>query len=68
MSGTIETPSTSSASNRWLLSADRLSNTPSHRDGIDAKKELQYRQLAASVIQEMGEELNRLVKDHRGRM
>lgn len=53
---------------RWLFTADRLRNTPSHRDGFDEAKEIRYRQQAAGFIQEMGERLNHHVKDQRGRM
>lgn len=43
---------------RWYFSKDQLENTPSKRFGIDADKELSYRQIAANLIQEMGQRLH----------
>jgi len=43
---------------RWYFSKDQLENTPSKRVGIDADKELSYRQNAANLIQEMGQRLH----------
>jgi len=41
----------------WIFSRDQLENTPSRKDGMDAKKELSYRQQAANLIQDMGQRL-----------
>lgn len=43
---------------RWYFSKEQLENTPSKRFGIDADKELSYRQIAANLIQEMGQRLH----------
>lgn len=43
---------------RWYFSKDQLENTPSKKFGIDADKELSYRQIAANLIQEMGQRLH----------
>lgn len=43
---------------RWYFSKEQLENTPSKRSGIDADKELSYRQIAANLIQEMGQRLH----------
>ncbi|XP_058478541.1 cyclin-T2b isoform X1 [Solea solea] len=45
-------------SNKWLFSREQLDNTPSRRCGIEADKELSYRQQAANLIQDMGQRLN----------
>ena len=47
----------SMAANRWLFTADQLANTPSRKCGIDGEKESNYRQQAASLIQDMGQRL-----------
>ena len=39
---------------RWIFTKDQLLNTPSRKSGIDATRELFYRQITASLIQEMG--------------
>lgn len=41
----------------WIFSKEELQNTPSRKCGIDAEKELAYRQQAASMIQDMGQRL-----------
>ncbi|KAH9526255.1 Cyclin-T2 [Dermatophagoides farinae] len=48
---------------RWYFTKDELENSPSRRFGIDAEKELSYRQQAANLIQDMGQKLkvNQLV-------
>ncbi|KAH9420891.1 Cyclin-T2 [Dermatophagoides pteronyssinus] len=48
---------------RWYFTKDELENSPSRRCGIDAEKELSYRQQAANLIQDMGQKLkvNQLV-------
>ncbi|XP_050437370.1 cyclin-T1-like [Adelges cooleyi] len=43
---------------RWYFTKEQLENTPSKRFGIDADKELSYRQFAANLIQEMGQRLH----------
>lgn len=44
-------------SKRWIFTAEQLQNTPSRKDGVDGKKELYYRQQAASTIQDLGQKL-----------
>ncbi|KAK3584410.1 hypothetical protein CHS0354_023252 [Potamilus streckersoni] len=45
------------AGDRWIFAKTSLMNTPSRKNGIDIDKELSYRQLAASLIQDMGQRL-----------
>jgi len=45
------------AANRWSFTVDQLANTPSRKCGIDGEKESNYRQQAASLIQDMGQRL-----------
>ncbi|KAF0292990.1 Cyclin-T2 [Amphibalanus amphitrite] len=42
---------------RWFFSKEKLVNTPSKKDGIDMRKELFYRQQAATLVQDMGQKL-----------
>ena len=42
---------------RWLFTKEELVNTPSRKAGIDAEKELNYRQQCANLIQDMGQKL-----------
>ena len=42
---------------RWLFTKEELQNTPSRKAGIDAEKELNYRQQCANLIQDMGQKL-----------
>ncbi|XP_011149787.2 cyclin-T isoform X2 [Harpegnathos saltator] len=42
---------------KWYFTKEQLANTPSRRCGIDADKELSYRQQAANFIQDMGQRL-----------
>ena len=42
---------------RWVFTQNELSNTPSRKSGVDADKELSYRQQAANFIQDMGQRL-----------
>lgn len=42
---------------RWYFTKSELKNSPSRADGVDFDKELSYRQLTASMIQEMGHRL-----------
>ena len=42
---------------RWFFSKEKLANTPSKKDGIDMRKELFYRQQAATLVQDMGQKL-----------
>ncbi|XP_014663348.1 PREDICTED: cyclin-T-like isoform X2 [Priapulus caudatus] len=43
---------------RWCFTKEQITNSPSRRCGIDAEKELSYRQQAANLIQDMGQRLN----------
>uniref|UniRef100_A0A8D2J604 Cyclin T2 n=1 Tax=Varanus komodoensis TaxID=61221 RepID=A0A8D2J604_VARKO len=43
---------------RWFFSREQLESTPSRRCGVEADKELSYRQQAANLIQDMGQRLN----------
>jgi cyclin T len=43
--------------NRWVFTAEQLADTPSKKFGIDGEKESNYRQQAASLIQDMGQKL-----------
>ncbi|XP_059609543.1 cyclin-T isoform X2 [Phlebotomus argentipes] len=42
---------------RWYFTTEQLQNSPSRKCGIDADKELVYRQQTAYLIQEMGQSL-----------
>ncbi|XP_006011564.1 cyclin-T2 isoform X2 [Latimeria chalumnae] len=46
------------STSRWFYTREQLENTPSRRCGVEADKELSYRQQAANLIQEMGQRLN----------
>ena len=46
------------AEHQWYFSKDQLTHTPSRRAGLDADKELSYRQQAANFIQDMGQKLS----------
>jgi len=46
-----------SVENRWIFTSEQLSNTPSRKCGLDNEKESNYRQQAASLIQDMGQKL-----------
>ncbi|XP_019958941.1 cyclin-T2b isoform X2 [Paralichthys olivaceus] len=45
-------------STKWLFTREQLENTPSRRCGIEADRELSYRQQAANLIQDIGQKLN----------
>ncbi|KAL7369602.1 hypothetical protein ABVT39_003160 [Epinephelus coioides] len=45
-------------STKWLFTREQLENTPSRRSGIEADRELSYRQQAANLIQDIGQRLN----------
>ncbi|XP_033835078.1 cyclin-T2b isoform X1 [Periophthalmus magnuspinnatus] len=45
-------------STKWLFTREQLDNTPSRRFGIEADRELSYRQQAANLIQDIGQRLN----------
>ena len=45
------------ADEKWYFTKEQLAETPSRRCGIDADKELSYRQQAANFIQDMGQRL-----------
>lgn len=42
---------------RWYLTVEQLQNSPSRQSGIDVDQELKHRQLAAYLIQDMGQRL-----------
>lgn len=42
---------------KWYFTKEQLQNSPSRRCGLDADKELAYRQQAANLIQDMGQRL-----------
>ncbi|KAJ8679862.1 hypothetical protein QAD02_015649 [Eretmocerus hayati] len=42
---------------KWYFTKEQLANTPSRKNGINADKELSYRQQAANFIQDMGQRL-----------
>ncbi|XP_068621904.1 cyclin-T isoform X2 [Battus philenor] len=42
---------------KWYFTKEHLQNSPSRRCGLDADKELAYRQQAANLIQDMGQRL-----------
>uniref|UniRef100_A0AAX7SW73 Cyclin-like domain-containing protein n=1 Tax=Astatotilapia calliptera TaxID=8154 RepID=A0AAX7SW73_ASTCA len=46
------------SSSKWFFTREQLENTPSRRSGVDADRELSYRQQAANLIQDMGQRLN----------
>ncbi|XP_078537936.1 cyclin-T2 isoform X1 [Lissotriton helveticus] len=46
------------AASRWFFTREQLDSTPSRRCGLEADKELSYRQQAANLIQDMGQRLN----------
>ncbi|KAJ3584231.1 hypothetical protein NHX12_014727 [Muraenolepis orangiensis] len=49
----------SSSPSKWLFSREQLDgSTPSRRCGVEADRELSYRQQAANLIQDMGQRLN----------
>ncbi|XP_075685317.1 cyclin-T2 isoform X2 [Rhinoderma darwinii] len=43
---------------RWFFTREQLDSSPSRRCGVEADKELSYRQQAANLIQDMGQRLN----------
>ncbi|XP_053311533.1 cyclin-T1 [Spea bombifrons] len=45
-------------SSRWYFTREQLDRSPSRRAGLDADKELLYRQQAANLLQDMGQRLN----------
>uniref|UniRef100_A0A131YXK9 Cyclin T n=1 Tax=Rhipicephalus appendiculatus TaxID=34631 RepID=A0A131YXK9_RHIAP len=45
------------AAERWYFTKEQLALTPSRKCGLDADKELSYRQQAANLIQDMGQRL-----------
>lgn len=47
----------SDAREQWYFSADELQNSPTRKCGVEADKELSYRQQTAYLIQEMGQHL-----------
>lgn len=46
-----------SKDSRWYFKVEQLQNSPSRSHGIDADKELDLRQQAAYLIQDMGQRL-----------
>lgn len=49
--------SSESKDQRWYFTIEQLQNSPSRVQGIDADKELELRQQAAYLIQDMGQRL-----------
>ena len=47
----------SEGQDRWYFTKEELQRTPSVLSGIDAAKELSYRQQSANLIQDMGQRL-----------
>ncbi|XP_001634968.3 cyclin-T1 isoform X2 [Nematostella vectensis] len=47
-----------SSDERWYFTKEQLQNSPSRRMGMDAERELSYRQQAATLIQDMGQRLS----------
>ncbi|XP_061571674.1 cyclin-T2-like [Cololabis saira] len=45
-------------STKWLFAREQLDSTPSRRCGLEADRELSYRQQAANLIQDIGQRLN----------
>lgn len=45
------------AGERWIFSREEIANSPSRKCGMDAEKELNYRQQTANMIQDMGQKL-----------
>lgn len=45
------------AQEKWYFTKDQLQNSASRKCGLDADKELAYRQQAANLIQDMGQRL-----------
>ncbi|MEE6489074.1 hypothetical protein FKM82_015478 [Ascaphus truei] len=43
---------------RWFFTREQLESTPSRHCGVEADKELSYRQQAANLVQDMGQRLN----------
>lgn len=45
-------------STKWLFTREQLGSSPSRRCGVEADRELSYRQQAANLIQDIGQRLN----------
>lgn len=45
----------SNRDSKWYFTVEQLQNSPSRSQGIDADKEIDLRQQAAYLIQEMGQ-------------
>lgn len=45
------------AEHRWVFTKEEIANTPSRKCGIGSDKELNYRQQAANLMQDMGQQL-----------
>lgn len=45
------------AQEKWYFTKEQLQTSPSRKCGLDADKELAYRQQAANLIQDMGQRL-----------
>lgn len=43
---------------RFYFTAEQLQSSPSKKNGMDPDQELQYRQRAANLIQDMGQRLH----------
>lgn len=47
-----------SSQSRFYFTPEQLASSPSRKCGMDADQELQYRQRAANLIQDMGQRLH----------
>ncbi|ELU01607.1 hypothetical protein CAPTEDRAFT_163652, partial [Capitella teleta] len=45
------------AGDRWIFSREQIAQSPSRKCGMDAEKELNYRQQTANMVQDMGQRL-----------
>lgn len=57
LSSLSSSTTTESKDSRWFLTLEQIQNSPSRRDGVTADQELNYRQKAAYLIQDMGQKL-----------
>ncbi|XP_076018011.1 cyclin-T2a [Genypterus blacodes] len=46
------------SSSKWFFTREQLETTPSRHSGVEADRELSYRQQAANLVQDMGQRLN----------
>lgn len=55
--GLIEDETPQQDPQRWFFTKEQLENTPSRKVGLEADKELMYRQQSANFIQDIGQRL-----------